>query len=214
LPCQPGLRAIRAGKTVSGTSLRESSLSFPSYWGLHKLTTGHILLVDAISIAILMYHSAPLLKTVTWLLAAAIAVQPVTAFSCGCGGGERTSGSRSSGPRHCCCCGNTGQPCSCCGSSHGGAIAENTQRSCCRRDVTRDVPATAGVCHCSSRAPQPSQPATPESAPSHDQVASSFHAYVAAADVPTVHRERWAINPSTAFVSASEHCIALCKLLF
>ena len=62
------------------------------------------------------------------------------------------------------------------------------------------------------------RPAVPQSVPTQrsltdDLATSVLCAHAVVADVPTVRQTSWTINFSTEFASASEHCIALCRLL-
>ena len=50
--------------------------------------------------------------------------------------------------------------------------------------------------------------------PSDDLAAPALHAYAVALDSPTVHEGDGAFSLLTHWASASEHCIALCRLRF
>jgi hypothetical protein len=165
------------------------------------------------SMAVLMYFPTRLPRTMSCLLAAAIALQPVTGFSCGCDQGNGNANLRSGAQRRCGCCNGSGQSCGCCGASHASASPKKPQRSCCHKEVKPAAP-QVGVCHCSSRAPAPTQPAPTGRIVLDDQISSPLYGNTVTADLPVIERESWAVNPLTAFVSAAEHCIALCKLLF
>jgi hypothetical protein len=147
-------------------------------------------------------------------LAAAIAVQPVPGFSCGCGPSSADSGTRPAS-RRCCCCSGSAQRCCCCGAARHGETGSKPQRTCCRQRADRDqAPAGVSTCNCGSGAPAapPSVPA--ERSHPDDLAASALCAYVVTADVPAVRQQGWAIHLPAEFASASEHCIALCRLLF
>ena len=142
-----------------------------------------------------MYLSRGFPKTISWLLAAAIAVQPVSGFSCGCNAARADAAKRPARQRCCCGC--------CCGLAHRGEMSNTPHRD----------HALIGrcTCHCGSGAP-----ATPQSTPaqrthSDDLAAPVLYAYAVTIDSPTVHQGDWAFSLLTHWASASEHCIALCQ---
>jgi hypothetical protein len=155
-----------------------------------------------------MYFSAALPRMLSWLLTAAIAVQPALGFSCGCGGATAGSAAQPTRQRSCCC---TGAAQCRCGSMADG----KPRRSCCQRRANPDsVPSGARVCHCASGVP-----ASPQSIPvgrSHtdDLAASALYACAVTVDVLALHRDGWAINFPTEFASASDRCVSLCRLRF
>jgi len=161
-----------------------------------------------------MYSSRAFSKMLSWLLATAIAVQPVSGFSCGCGGAKANSGPRllrrpssyRSSVRRCGCC--------CC-SAPQGELAGKPQRTPPPHHAKRDK-TPAGVCTCKCG---PGTPAAPQSVPAQhrhtDDLANSVMCvHVVIADATTGHRDGWAITFPTEFASASEHCISLCRLRF
>jgi hypothetical protein len=145
------------------------------------------------------------------LLAALIAIQPVAALpSCLC----KTPAVHSSakhGVGHRCCCG------CCCGSvDRGRQPAAPPKRSCCQHGQGATAPQPKPrVCKCGSSAPVAPPSVPPQRAQATDDLATSaLNASVAAFNVPTEHQEHWAANLPTAFASAADHCISLCKLQF
>ena len=148
----------------------------------------------------------------SWLVAAAVAVQPVWGFSCGCSEAKAGPGAQPV-KRRCCCCGTQQCHC-CCGLGHHDEMASHSQRSCCQHQADR-ANALSGVstCHCASGVP-----ASPQSVPAprtqtNDLTASVLCAHFVTTVALTVHQEGWGINLPTKFASASEHCIALGKLV-
>ena len=163
---------------------------------------------------VLMYSLAGYPKTFAWLVAAAIAVQPVTGFSCGCGGACAGTGAQSFSKKCCCCC-SAQRSCRCCGAACHSASFSRPQRTCCQKGADRDrAPANDSTCKCKSGNPAEPQSVPTQRSPADDLTTSSLVAHVATADVLAVHQAGWAINLPTEFASASEHCIALCRLRF
>lgn len=160
-----------------------------------------------------MYLSTGFPKMISWLLAAAIAVQPVSGFSCGCGGASAESGSRPA-RQGCSCCGSA-QRCGCCGGSacHSKVVSK-PQRTCCQHRADQDnAPSDVSTCKCGSGAPASPQSVPAERSNTDDLAASTLYACAVTVDVLAVHQNGWGCNLSTEFASASEHCIALCRLL-
>lgn len=166
-----------------------------------------------ISSPTLMYSSLSFPKTLSWLLAVAIAAQPVSGFSCGCGGATGDSGTQPT-KQKCCCCG-LAQRCGCCdGSAQHGKVVSKPQQTCCQRRVNRDDASSGALsCKCGSGTPAAPQSVPAQRSHTDDLTTSVLFAHVVTADAPTVHQESWAIHLPTEFASASEHCIALCRLL-
>jgi hypothetical protein len=179
---------------------------------LRKPVVGRIITMGSGSSSTLMYSSAGFTKTLSWLLAAAIAAQPACGFSCGCARTGGGSGSQPAGRHSCCCCGSSGRCCCCC-SANSGRTVSAPRRSCCRQRADRENAApSVGTCKCGSGTPaQPSVPAGRSR--TNDLTTPLFYAYAVTVDVPAVHQSSWAINRSTEFASASERCSALCRFL-
>ena len=161
-----------------------------------------------------MYLSMGVTKVFSWLLAAAMVVQPMSGFSCGCGGASTDSGSQSARQGCRCCCSGSGQQCSCCcGSAHHDEMVSKPQRTCCQDRADQDnAPLGVSTCECGSGAPAAPQSVPAERSNTDDLAASTLYACAATVDVPAFHRDGRANFP-TEFASASEHCIALCRLL-
>jgi hypothetical protein len=154
-------------------------------------------------------------KTISWLLAAALVVQPVSGFSCGCSPAGANAATQS--VKHRCCCRSSAdraQGCYCCRSAEGGKMSNAPRETCCSRQPARDNPASsAAACRCGSGVPV-APPATPaERTQSEDLMAPVLCACLATMDAPTVHQRDWAFSRATDWASASEHCIALGRLL-
>jgi hypothetical protein len=162
-----------------------------------------------------MYLSTGFLKMTSWLLAAALVVQPMAGFSCGCIEARR-DGAKQPAKRRCCCCCSHAQHacrCCCCGMVAGGKKSRSPQRACCQRGPNHERPLPGvGICRCGLV--PPAAPATPpERTPSNDLAAPVLYACGGTIDSPLLHRHEVDFGVPAAFVSASEHCIALCKLL-
>lgn len=147
-----------------------------------------------------MYPAKVFSKLLSWLLAGAIALQPMSGFSCGCGGTKANSGPQ----RRCGCC--RGRCCCCCSAPRPQGTPPQHHA---KRDKT-----PAGVCKCGS-----GTPAAPQSVPTQhrhtdDLANSAMSVHVVIADAAKVHQDGWAITFPTEFASASEHCISLCRLRF
>jgi hypothetical protein len=184
---------------------------------LPKPTIGDTIMLGVRNSTTLMYSSMGSPRMLSWLLAAAIAVQPVSGFSCGCGGVSGDSGTRPTRQRCCCCCSGSVQPCCCCGSSHHGKMVSKPQRTCCQRRADRDrdnAPSGVSACKCGSGAPAAPQSVPAERSHTDDLATSVLCAHVVTVDVPVGQQAGWAGNLPTEFASASEHCIALCRLRF
>jgi len=165
---------------------------------------GSMTVAGVMSGATLMYLSMSFPRMFSWLLAAAIAVQPVSGLSCDCRGASSDSGAQPVKQRRCCC-----------GSARHGDLGSRPQRTCCQHRASRDDASSgACVCHGGSSAPAAPQSVPAQRSPTDDLAASVLCAHVVTAEAPTVHQQGWAIRLPTAFASASEHCIALCRLLF
>ena len=163
----------------------------------------------------LMYLSTSFPKMLSWLLAAAIAVQPVSGFSCGCGGASADSGSRPARQGCCCCCSGSGQQCGCCcGSAHHDEMVSKPQRTCCQDRADQDsAPLGVSTCKCGSGAPAAPQSIPAQRSHTDDLATSVLYACAVTVDLPALHQDGRASNLPTEFASASEHCIALCRLL-
>jgi hypothetical protein len=161
-----------------------------------------------------MYFPRSFPRTVSWLLAAALAVQPMAGFSCGCSVGRADSVAQPVKPRCGCCCGGLAGRCCCCASGPRHASDNRPARTCCQHSRSHEsAPAGDRVCHCSSRSPSP--PTVPaERNHSDDLAASACYAYTVVVDASADHGASWAANRPTEFASASEHCVALCRLRF
>ena len=80
-------------------------------------------------------------KTISWLLAAALVVQPMSGFSCGCSATGADVARRPAKQRCCCCCGSVDR----------GEMSNRPQRTCCQHRPDRDTSAPrACACHCRS----------------------------------------------------------------
>ncbi len=161
----------------------------------------------------LMYLSMGFPKTISWLLAAAIAIQPVSGFSCGCSGASADSGSQPL--RRTCCCGGSAQRCGCCGGSAcHNKVVSRPQRTCCQQSPNREnAPPSASVCRCGSGAPAAPQSVPAQRSHTDDLATSALYACAVTVDVPALHQDGRAGNLPTEFASASELCVALCRLL-
>jgi hypothetical protein len=157
-----------------------------------------------------MYSSTATRKVCSWLVAAALVVQPVTGFSCGCKGPDAASAAQPAS-QGCCCCG-LAQQCCCCNPARQEAESSKSPETCCQHRAASD-PAPAAACRCWSGVPAGPQSVPGERTQPNDLAASSLWSHVAAADAPAVHRPGWAVILPTAFASASEYCVALCRLL-
>ena len=69
------------------------------------------------------------------------------------------------------------------------------------------------TCKCGSGAPHAAI-GPRRASRTNDLAASALYVYAVTVDVPAVHQNSWAINLPAEFASASERCIALCRLLF
>ena len=162
-----------------------------------------------------MYSLARFQKTLSCLLAAALAAQPVAGFSCGCNSDTAASGTQPAKPQCSCrCAGSTHGCCCCCGAAHPKPVDSKPTRSCCQHNANRDkAPSPERVCMCGSGAPVAPQSVPTERNRTDDVTASVLYALAVTADVPAIHQEGRGVNLPTEFASASEHCIALCRLL-
>jgi hypothetical protein len=115
----------------------------------------------------------------------------------------------------CCCCGSAQRSCGCCGAAHDGAMVDKPQQTCCQNRVDRDsAPSSVSTCKCRSGAPAAPQSVPAERSHADDLATSVLCVHVVTVDVPAVHQNGWASNLPTEFASASERCIALCRLRF
>lgn len=164
-----------------------------------------------------MYKHPRLPKSLSCILAVAIAAQPMTGFSCGCDSVQNPTGRRSVTKRACCCGGSAHGRCGCCGSAHRSVDTDKLASSCCRQGAERDrTPSSGHICTCGSAS---GDSATPPSTPSQrthtdDLVVSSQCGQLAVVDLPTAPQERSGSSHWADFASASAHCIALCRLRF
>jgi hypothetical protein len=143
-------------------------------------------------------------------LAAVIVVQPVSGIPCACIVRGADTAQRSAKQ---CCCGTTHH--CCCGTTRHEQVSTTTQGACCQHKTNRDsAPHSVRACNCGSSAPAAPQSVPAARSQANDLAIPVLCAYVATVDVPTVHQDSWAVNLPAAFASASEHCVALCKLLF
>jgi hypothetical protein len=151
-----------------------------------------------------MYLSIGFPRTITWLLAATMAVQPLPGFSCGCGAVSADAAKRPAK-----------QSCCCSGTADRSATDGKPRRACCAHHANReDRPSRACACHCGSGAPTAPLPVSAQRGLSDDWAAPVLYTYAAAIDAPVVHRRDWAFGLLTEWASASEQCIALCRLRF
>jgi hypothetical protein len=58
------------------------------------------------------------------------------------------------------------------------------------------------------------QPVPAERAQSDDLAASALHACAVTVDALAIHQDGWAVHSPAEFVSASDRCVALCRLRF
>ena len=146
-----------------------------------------------------MYSFVGFPRTISWLLAAALAIQPMGGFSCGCQP-SRVDAAPQPGKRHCCGCCRMGQRC-CCGCcrglAHRSPTAGEEGRSCCSHNLSRDrAPAEKGICHCSSRSPAP--PVVPaERSHADDLVAAASHVYAVVVDAAADRGASWVASLPT-----------------
>jgi hypothetical protein len=160
-----------------------------------------------------MYFSMGLPKVFSWLLAAAIAVQPMSGFSCGCGGASADAGAQPAKQGRC-CCGSAQRSCCCYYSVRKDKTVSKPQRTCCQQSPKREnAPLGASVCRCGSGTPIAPQSTPAQRSLTDDLATSAVCACAATVDVPAIHQNGWDCNLSTDFASASERCIALCRLL-
>jgi len=142
----------------------------------------------------------------SWVLTAVIAVQPAVVFPCTC---KAPSGTLSKAPEKQSCCHKMAGVHKPVGSPPG--IAEYSppeKRQCCCGG------ANASACACKTRAPASPQATPPQRIQSDDFAAFplSIHGSLPHI-VPSIH-PTWAVDFLPAYVSASERCIFLCRLLF
>jgi len=155
-----------------------------------------------------MYSAAQFPKTISWLLAIMLVVQPVSGIPCVCNKQE-TGAARL--PTNCGCC--------CCSQGLATCCAKlSSQRQPCCHCQHKMAPGSAApticTCNCESNAP-----AVPPSLPTQQSKSVELGmpmicAYILTVKTPQVPQEFWALDLPDAFASASEHCIALCRLQF
>lgn len=182
---------------------------------LHNPIIHSTIIKGVMTSKVLMYSRMGVPEMLSWLLAAAMVVQPVSGFSCGCGGAGTDSGTRSARHGCCCCCSGAGQRCGCCGgSAQHRKVVSKPQGSCCQHRADRDsAPTGVSTCKCGSGAPAAPQSVPAERSNTDDLAVSMLCACVATVDVSAIRQDGRAGNLPTEFASASEHCIALCRLL-
>jgi hypothetical protein len=143
-------------------------------------------------------------RTLAWGLAVLVAIQPVAAFPCTCG---IACGKPAKAPASRSCCQKAsglsnpvGSP-----SAVGVRISREKGRCCC---------SGANVCACKLRTP-PSAKVTPPQRAQSDDLATFSPALDGAlpSGVHSGHSMR-SVDALPAWVSGSDRCIALCRLLF
>jgi hypothetical protein len=146
----------------------------------------------------MMYSPAGLPKTLSCLLAIAIAVQPAFSVPCLCS--VPAAGAAKPAAGHRCCC--TGGPVCHCGQAGG--------MSCCQhKSPAGKAPSTA--CTCNANSPAPQFPPAQKSGPADDLAPAPLPVSAVVIELP---QEVWEGDCPSAFASASERCIALGKLRF
>jgi hypothetical protein len=155
---------------------------------------------------LLMYSPTGFPKKMYWLLAAAIAIQPVAGFPCTCNAHGTNAAKRPAEQRHGFCC--------CCGSIRDHKTGSKPQRTCCQNSLDRENdPSNACVCKCRSDAPA-APPLVPAQRNHTDDLATpALYVCTGTINSPTLHQQDWDFSLPTAFASAAEHCTMLCRLL-
>lgn len=142
-------------------------------------------------------------KALFWLLAAMLTVQPVSGTACDCNKRNTDAGNRPA--NHGCCCGEF----RCC------ATSSRPVRTCCKRNThTDDLSPNAGACTCESSAPSAPASIPTRRSQTVEVAMPTVCTHVLAVEAPQIPQESWAADSAVTFASASEHCIALCRLRF
>jgi hypothetical protein len=164
-----------------------------------------------------MYAIKAFPKMLTWLLAVAIAIQPISGFSCGCDAAKvrhdlraikRPSAWRVSVQRH-----DGGCRC-CCWPDHSMTVNKPQGTDFQSRPSGAIARKGISTCRCGAGNSARSDSLPGQRGPTTDLATSVPCDHFVTADVPPVSEDGGAANLSPRFASASEYCIALRKLRF
>ena len=157
-------------------------------------------------------HPRATMNACSWLLVVALAPHPFSVGGCHCDT-QSAEVAKPSPIRPVCCC---------CSPAQGNATDDTPSATCCASPRTRrqgncssdHKQHTSCNCACGSRTTHAPQSAPGERSHAKQLRSQSIDGHVSTHAAPVVLQAASSIDRPVAFASASEHCIALCRLRF